>query len=576
LIGEGWTESKRRMVPYKRISEISNTATPWNDKAGAPGNLYEIHKVHSCEAFITGLNPAQKYWFWVRSVNHNGERGMAKISYFAPTMGSSGLTAPTNVTAKGISPGGGGMLMVEWDAVSGAAGYKVYYSKYNTPGLALPNVSISGGASTNTVLRGLDENYKYYVWVVATASGGQSPFSVVASGVVNMRDGTEPVFVSKNGIWDEPLRNFLYVEINNNDPRVALNWELASGEKFFDVVVLFASNMRTRDCANASAADKATHRCTLSGPHIHHNGNSQHVLDNRNKYIKPLQDAGIKVTLGLLGDHDRFIYYQVGCWPFEAGHPWATYSGTFKTDCLAWNPNAGNTYPMGPEFREAFLGHLANEIQKYGLDGFDFDDEWDEFSKPNTQLSSYQLIARNYAEWVYIMRQKLGPGAIISLYQWKSLTSSVLGVSGATFNNGTYVSGDSIDPLKLPSGTYGVDYGYIADSTMDVSPGIWDYATCSGYASYGGIGSVYAGIPRSQYSPFALAINDGGGQIGSTSYSTYTNADPKYGWVLFYNLSSRAAGGTKEFNFINRYAQNLYGQDIVYNGPDYPQDWAKW
>jgi hypothetical protein len=481
---------------------------------------------------------------------------MAKASNLTPTLSTIALAAPGNVKASTISPGGGGMLMVEWDQVANATGYKVYFSKYSTPLLSLPSSAISGGSTTNCILRGLDENNLYYVWVVATAATGQGPFSSSASAVVSMKDGTEPKIVAKQGTWGEPLKNFVYVEVNNNDPRVALNWELSSGEKFFDVVVLFASNMRTRDCANASAADKKTHYCTKSGPHIHHNGNSQHILDNRDKYIKPLQDAGIKVILGLLGDHDRFIYHQIGCWPWEGNAPWASYNGAFKTDCLAWDANAGTTYPMGPTFRETFLSALAGEIQKYGLDGFDLDDEWSEFSPPSGSTAASQLVARNYAEFAYIMRQKLGSEAVISFYQWGNISGN-LGASGATFNTGTYVDG----------------VGYTSDNYVSVNPNIWNYATCSGYASYGGVGSVYAGIPRNQYSPFALNVGSGS---GSQSYTTYTNATPKYGWVLFYDLNSRAKGGTGEFNFINRYAKNLYGKEVVYNGPDYPQDWAKW
>jgi hypothetical protein len=581
LIGETWWENvwddtDVRLIPYKRIDgpewNLQDTALPWNDKAGKPGNLYEIHKIYSCEAFITGLDPAKSYWFWVRGLNHNGERGMAKVSIIKSTV--SGLAAPTGVTASPISPGGGGMLKVEWNQVTGATGYKVYYSKYDNPMLSLPNISVNEGSTTNYTLRGLDENNRYYVWVVAIDADGQSDFSKSATGVPSFKDGTEPVSVLKNSIWGDPLRNFVYVEVNNNDPRVALNWELETGEKFFDVVVLFASNIRMRDCANASPDDKATHQCTLNGPHIHHNGNVQYVLTNRAKYIKPLQDAGIKVTMGLLGDHDRFIYYQVGSWPFEEAAPWSSYTGDLKTRSLVWaGAGANDTYPMGPEFREAFLGHLADEIQKYGLDGFDFDDEWSDFSRPDYSQASYQQMSKNYAEWIYIMREKLGPDAIISLYQWNSLTDYQFGVSGSTFNKGTYVSGNSNNPLIPPAGTYGIDYGYTSTDMVDINPNVWTYATCAGYASYGGIGSPFAGIPNSQYSPFAIGFHN---MVGSTNYSVYTNAEPKYGWLLFYDLGSRAAQGTAAFNLINQYAVNLFGKNIMYNGVDYPQDWVKW
>ena len=565
LIGDTWTESFRRMVPYKRIPEIQNVATPWNDKTGTPGNVGEIHKIHSCETTVTGLDPAKTYWFWVRSLNHNGERGMAKVGSVQPSLSATGLAAPANVVASAISPGGGKMLKVDWDAVSGASGYRIYFSKYNNPQLTLPCVAVYGNTITTYTLNGLDENYLYYVWVAATSASGQSPFSLPSSAVVNMKDGTEPVSVTKNGVWGTPLRNIVYVEVNNNDPRVALNWELESGEKFFDVVVLFAANLRIRDCANSSAADKKTHRCTMKGPHIHYNGNVQYILENRDKYIKPLQDAGIKVVLGLLGDHDYFIYHNLGVWPFEEIYPWATENNPGKANNSHWWTGDPNVYPFGYETREAFCSMLAAEVTKYGLDGFDLDDEWasDASTKGlSTNATDYngtdeqnaarnRLIARNYGEFLYIMRQKLGPNKIISLYQWKHISNTYLGAPGATMNIGTVAS-----PKYVP-----------------VNPNIWDYVTCSGYASYGGVGAPYAGIPRDKYSPFALDINNVKGAI---TYNTYTDANPKYGWLLYYNLNTRAKGGSSQMNFINKYAKNLFGKEAVYNGVDYPQDWVKW
>jgi len=380
--------------------------------------------------------------------------------------------------------------------------------------------------------------------MVATGSGGAiSPVSAVKDGVPNFLDGTEPVKILKNAIWGEPLRNYIYIEVNDNDPRVALNWELESGEKFFDVVILFASNLRTRNCAAELAAGNRSHICTMNGPHIHHNGNVQHILSNRDKYIKPLQDAGIKVTMGLLGDHDPFIFYSLGSWP--SNQSWQNYTGAVKNQYLTWWQGDPNEYPLGPAGREAFLSHLAEEIQKYGLDGFDIDDEWSSISVPqmNTDMRN-----RNNAEFIRIMRHKLGPNAIISVYQYGSLGGIGSGVFDQNAGTG------------LP------------ESLVNINPNIWNYVTMSGYAMYGGFGSPYAGIPRSQYSPFALWVNN---TNGSTNYAGYTNAVPKYGWMLFYDLGVR---NQSRENFINRYAVNMYGQNVVYGGDGqlYPQDWPKW
>jgi hypothetical protein len=571
LIGEGWAEGLRRLVPYKKINELQNAATPWNDYENTAGAVGEVHKIHSCSTVVTGLDPAEQYYFWVRSLNHNGERGLAKSAFIRPSL-AGGLPAPTGVQVNPVSPGGGGMLKVDWNEVTGADGYRVYYSKYSVPSLSLLYVNVSGGATTTVTINRLDENNLYYIWVVAYKGTGAaavtSPFSQAANGVPNFRDGTEPVLVTKTAVWGQTLKNLVYVEVNNNDPRAALGYILEnSGEQFFDAVIIFAANLRVRNCATASAADKATHRCTRNGPHIHYNGNVQHIFDNRDKYIKPLQDAGIKVLMGTLPDHDNFTYHSLGSWPFESGYPWATADNPGSVFHSSWYSGDPAVYPLGPSVRAAFVEELCSEIERLGLDGFDIDDEW--ASDGSTRgLSvrpgaypwsdtSNNAIAKNIAEFLYLCRVRLGPEKIISVYDYGA-PGSYLGTSGAM--------------MEISNGEGGT-------REIEINPNIWDYITVSSYSMYGGVKTgTLAGGPRMGYSPYAIGFHN---MTGASDANTYTNAatagDP-YGWMLFYDLGSHAYrnSATSQLNLINRYAPTVYGQNVIYSGPDYPQDWAKW
>jgi hypothetical protein len=570
LIGEGWTESQRRLVPYKRINELQDTATPWNDYENKAGVIGEVHKVHSLSTVVTGLDTSKQYYFWVRSLNHNGERGMAKSG---PVNLAGGLAAPTGVQATPVSPSGGGMLKVSWNAVAGADGYRIYYSKYPTPSLTLPYFAVNGGSTTTYNLIRLDEKTLYYVWVTATSGSGatfvQSPLSQTASGVPNAKDGTEAVSVTKTAVWGQPLKNIVYIEVNDNDPRVALGYVLENTrEQYFDTVIIFAANLRVRNCATEGST---SHKCTKSGPHIHYNGNVQHIFDNRDKYIKPLQDAGIKVLMGTLPDHDNMTYHTIGSWPFDEIYPWSTPGNPGVSFHAHYHTGAPDEYPVGPAMRAKLIENLCSEIERLGLDGFDMDDEWGSSgsaastkglavlvgqysgtSEQNTRRN--QNVAKNIAEFMYLCRQRLGPDKVISLYRYGA-PNSYLGTSGAmmTVNDG--------------AGT----------KEIAVHTNIWNYASQSAYSMYGGSDtSSFAGLPRMQYSPHAIGFHNMSGPTNSNNY--LNNAADPFGWMMFFDLASHANRGssTSQLNLINRYAQDVYGQKAVYVGPDYPQDWAKW
>ena len=82
-----------------------------------------------------------------------------------------------------------------------------------------------------------------------------------------------------------------YIEVNGFNPLNAGEWTLASsGTQFFDIVNIFAANI------NWIEEEKRVG--------VVLNPNVRHILDNRDKYIKPLQDAGMRVSLTILGNGD--------------------------------------------------------------------------------------------------------------------------------------------------------------------------------------------------------------------------------------------------------------------------------
>lgn len=125
-----------------------------------------------------------------------------------------------------------------------------------------------------------------------------------------------------------------YIETNDINP-------LNMGEYYFtgteadkdyvvDHVILFASNIRG----------------TVSTVELYHNPNQTYILNNRNTLVKPLQDKGIKVLLGLLGDH--------------TGVGFANLTSSQIT---------------------SFADQVADCVYDNDLDGVDFDDEYAEYGK---------------------------------------------------------------------------------------------------------------------------------------------------------------------------------------------------
>lgn len=110
-------------------------------------------------------------------------------------------------------------------------------------------------------------------------------------------DATRLVFVRDlTGLPDcnkaSGVKIFSCMEVNDTNPLNNLSFTLKStGQPLVDALILFSANINY---------DEKTGRV-----YIYNNENVQALLDNREHYLKPLQDRGIKVILGLLGNHDR-------------------------------------------------------------------------------------------------------------------------------------------------------------------------------------------------------------------------------------------------------------------------------
>jgi len=176
------------------------------------------------------------------------------------------------------------------------------------------------------------------------------------------------------------------MEVNDTNPLNNLCFTLAgSGKPLIDIVILFSANINYNN--------------ETGRVFVYNNPNVQHLLDNREKYIKPLQDRGMQVVLGILGNHDR--------------------SGVAN---------------LGDEAARQFAQELKAVCDAYRLDGVFFDDEYSAYQNPPPP--GFVTPSNAAAARLCYETKKAMPNKLVTVYVY-SRTSSLPAVDGQ--NPGTFI-----------------------------------------------------------------------------------------------------------------------------------------
>jgi len=583
---------------------------------GTAGTVGTPEKIFATSITIKDLTNGTNYAVYIRAPNANGERGISFAGGTRNSIGTPTTAAPAAAidTPTGVKITGKTYYSadVEWNKVTGAASYRVYASKFNqTPDVDesfYTTVPAGAEAKLSATVNALDANTMYYLWVIALDySGKASDFGPALTFATEAEPstgggGTIPDKIALNGA---PMKNIVYIEVNDNDPRIALGYVLEqSNTQFFDYVILFAANLRNRDCLNEGSAG---HDCTKQGVHLHFNGNVSHILDNRDKYIKPLQDKGIKVILGLLGDWGGVGFGSFENWPMEDVYPWATEGNPGQ------QPAGSAVYPYTTAVRDKFLQEVKDAVDQYGLDGVDFDDEWASANQSTKGLAVYpgqasygsggigttgrwQKTGVNMARLIYKARQLMpSPKYTITVFEWQAARYMNVAANLLKETDGVKLLDAVFDPA---TNTYSGGTASIAGISD-----YFDYITEAAYGSWNANG--YNAAPHAKYAPVGIDVCGGDNPsaprppiTGSTSLAVRADAELKaadpYGVNMFYALTSQAIA-SKPFSgqtypklwdnsrlraltqaeYLSLLSSVLYGENVIYVGPDYPQDWVK-
>lgn len=264
-----------------------------------------------------------------------------------------------------------------------------------------------------------------------------------------------------------------YVETNDVNPLNAGDYILEGGQlPFFDIVELFAANIHKDDAGN---------------PTLYLNDKLTPVLENGGveKYVRPLQAKGIKVLLTILGD-----WQHIGV--------------------------ANMTSTQTTQFAEI----LAYAVEKYGLDGIGFDDEYADY---------YSTNSTSYSEIITKLHALMPSDKLITVFDW-GYTNTINSAAAACIDFAYH-------------GYFGSYYPYSSITGMNSTPARWS----------------------------ASSLNLGNYNSTSTAsdYATDTSNDG-YGAMMFFNLRTR--NERDPLPLFNAIAEALWGDTVACNNGNRSRD----
>ncbi|WP_296109349.1 glycosyl hydrolase family 18 protein [uncultured Alistipes sp.] len=283
---------------------------------------------------------------------------------------------------------------------------------------------------------------------------------------------------------DKTPKIAIYVETNDVNPLNAGDYVLPNGEPYADIVELFAANI---------------HKRTVNGvtePVLYLNDKMTNLMENGGylNYIKPLQDKGIKVLLTVLGD-----WQGIGV---------ANMNDTQATQ---------------------FAQILAYTVERYGLDGIGFDDEYANY---NTAL-----VNGSFGNIILKLRNLMPEGKLITVFEFGNYGSSQINATAAE----------------------AIDYVY----------------SNFGYNTYIG---VY-GLGKSQYAPLSINLGYYYSQVQINRYATnaWNAQNGGYGAIMHFNL--RRTSDVDPTSLFDAIAYELWEDSVSVastpsNAGDRPQDWT--
>ena len=245
---------------------------------------------------------------------------------------------------------------------------------------AIPEAAVTFAATELTIAAGATESETVELTIDGSALGFGQGYLVpllakVKSGAAAFAMDAKRVNYVIMKANPRVTKQVVYLEVNDCNPLNVLEYNLADGTPFFDAVILFAANI------NYDSVNDVVY--------LHNNPNVQALLDETETYLQPLRKKGIKVYLGLLGNHDAAGLAQLSAW---GAHEWAQ--------------------------------EVAEAVRTYKLDGVNLDDEYSsspDLNNPWFTSHSASAAARLCYELKMAMKEKCYWPTDVSVFEWGAI-----------------------------------------------------------------------------------------------------------------------------------------------------------
>jgi len=131
------------------------------------------------------------------------------------------------------------------------------------------------------------------VKITGEASLGQSDATyIILVNDISSLGNCAKTYVDADGNVKPGIKIFSVMEVNDTNPLNNLRYTLKnSGKYMVDALVMFSGNIN--------------YDAEAGKVYFFPNDNVSAILNNREKYLKPLQDRGMKVIMGVMCNHDR-------------------------------------------------------------------------------------------------------------------------------------------------------------------------------------------------------------------------------------------------------------------------------
>lgn len=348
-----------------------------------------------------------------------------------------------------------------------------------------------------------DPNVTYAIPLRISVSNGQLSQTSIATRVVLVRDLTKRPGADKYVDGKPAMKTMAVMEVNDRNPLSVLGYTLEnSGKQLFDIVVLFSANIN--------------YNAETGRIYVSRNENIQALLDQREKYLKPLQNKGIKVVLGILGNHD-----------------------------------ASGISTLTPATSKAFAQEVKNVCDAYELDGVFLDDEYTDYAAAEKFQGIFQAPTEEALNRMAYDIKKAQPERLVVGYKFSEFTRDYLG------RRPQGVAVDGTQPGEF--------WDYMCND-------YWD--TTNPCDTYAGLRQNQAGTGSWNCSDWSQCIPANGNWAARFSLSGMRQDG--YGILMIFNFYNDPGHWLTHYinNDLRKVATELYDEPLVIADDAYkPKDW---